>query len=88
MEDPPKLPLAPGVLVANLPYSVATPVIANFLISDLPFERLVVTVQWEIAERLMAFERLLEERAGPPRSHRKRLTPCMRLSPEPPPELV
>jgi len=41
-------------LVSNLPYAVATPVIANFLLSDLPFERMVVTVQWEIAERLMA----------------------------------
>lgn len=41
-------------LVANLPYAVATPVIANFLLSDLPFERMVVTVQWEIAERLTA----------------------------------
>jgi 16S rRNA (adenine1518-N6/adenine1519-N6)-dimethyltransferase len=41
-------------LVANLPYAVATPVISNFLLSDLPFERMVVTVQWEIAERLLA----------------------------------
>lgn len=41
-------------LVANLPYSVATPVIANFLISDVPVERMVVTVQWEIAARLLA----------------------------------
>lgn len=41
-------------LVANLPFAVATPVIANFLLSELPFERMVVTVQWEIAERLMA----------------------------------
>jgi len=41
-------------LVANLPYAVATPVIGNFLLSDLPLERLVVTVQWEIAERLTA----------------------------------
>jgi 16S rRNA (adenine1518-N6/adenine1519-N6)-dimethyltransferase len=41
-------------LVANLPYSVATPVITNFLLSDIPFERMVVTVQWEIAERLIA----------------------------------
>ena len=41
-------------LVANLPYAVATPVISNFMLSDLPFERMVVTVQWEIAERLMA----------------------------------
>jgi 16S rRNA (adenine1518-N6/adenine1519-N6)-dimethyltransferase len=41
-------------LVANLPYAVATPVISNFLLTDLPFERMVATVQWEIAERLMA----------------------------------
>jgi 16S rRNA (adenine1518-N6/adenine1519-N6)-dimethyltransferase len=41
-------------LVANLPYAVAVPVLTNFLISDLGFERLVATVQWEIAERLMA----------------------------------
>ncbi|MCS6852517.1 MAG: 16S rRNA (adenine(1518)-N(6)/adenine(1519)-N(6))-dimethyltransferase RsmA [Gemmataceae bacterium] len=41
-------------LVSNLPYAVATPVIANFLLTDLPLERMTVTVQWEIAERLMA----------------------------------
>jgi 16S rRNA (adenine1518-N6/adenine1519-N6)-dimethyltransferase len=41
-------------LTANLPYVVATPVISNFLLSDVPVERMVVTVQWEIAERLMA----------------------------------
>jgi len=41
-------------LVANLPYAVAVPVISNFLISSLAFEGMVVTVQWEIAERLLA----------------------------------
>jgi 16S rRNA (adenine1518-N6/adenine1519-N6)-dimethyltransferase len=41
-------------LVANLPYAVATPVISNLLLSDVRIERMVVTVQWEIAERLMA----------------------------------
>ncbi len=41
-------------LVANLPYVVATPVICNFLLSELTLERMVVTVQWEIAERLLA----------------------------------
>jgi 16S rRNA (adenine1518-N6/adenine1519-N6)-dimethyltransferase len=41
-------------LVANLPYAVATPVLSNFLLSEVPFERMVTTVQWEIAERLMA----------------------------------
>ena len=41
-------------LVANLPYAVATPVISNLLLSEVEIERMVVTVQWEIAERLMA----------------------------------
>ena len=41
-------------LVANLPYAVATPVISNLLLSDVAVERMVVTVQWEIAERLTA----------------------------------
>jgi 16S rRNA (adenine1518-N6/adenine1519-N6)-dimethyltransferase len=42
-------------LVANLPYAVATPVIANFLLlPDRPVERMVVMVQWEIAARLLA----------------------------------
>jgi 16S rRNA (adenine1518-N6/adenine1519-N6)-dimethyltransferase len=41
-------------LIANLPYVVATPVIANLLISDVPIERMVVMVQWEMAERLTA----------------------------------
>jgi 16S rRNA (adenine1518-N6/adenine1519-N6)-dimethyltransferase len=41
-------------LVANLPYAVATPVITNLLLSDVAVERMVVTVQWEIAERLTA----------------------------------
>jgi 16S rRNA (adenine1518-N6/adenine1519-N6)-dimethyltransferase len=41
-------------LVANLPYAVATPVIANFLITVPDLERIVVMVQWEMAERLTA----------------------------------
>jgi 16S rRNA (adenine1518-N6/adenine1519-N6)-dimethyltransferase len=41
-------------LVANLPYAVATPVISNFLIAGTELERMVVTVQWEIAEKLIA----------------------------------
>jgi 16S rRNA (adenine1518-N6/adenine1519-N6)-dimethyltransferase len=41
-------------LVANLPYAVAVPVISNLLLSDVASERMVVTVQWEIAERLIA----------------------------------
>ena len=41
-------------LVANLPYVIATPLISNLLISGLPIERMVVMVQWEIAERMQA----------------------------------
>jgi len=41
-------------LVANLPYAVATPVITNLLIAHVPLERMVVTVQWEIAQKLIA----------------------------------
>jgi 16S rRNA (adenine1518-N6/adenine1519-N6)-dimethyltransferase len=41
-------------LVSNLPYAVAVPVISNLLLSDVPVALMVVTVQWEIAERLTA----------------------------------
>ena len=41
-------------LVANLPYAVSVPVITNLLLSDLPVERMVVMVQWELAERMLA----------------------------------
>jgi 16S rRNA (adenine1518-N6/adenine1519-N6)-dimethyltransferase len=41
-------------LIANLPYAVATPVVSNLLLTALPWERMVVTVQWEIAARLAA----------------------------------
>jgi 16S rRNA (adenine1518-N6/adenine1519-N6)-dimethyltransferase len=48
-----RIPCKRRKLVANLPYAVATPVMTNFLLSDVAFERMVITVQWEIAERLM-----------------------------------
>lgn len=41
-------------LVSNLPYAVAVPVLTNILLSDWNVERMVATVQWEIAERLLA----------------------------------
>jgi 16S rRNA (adenine1518-N6/adenine1519-N6)-dimethyltransferase len=41
-------------LVANLPYVIATPLISNLLVAGIPTERMVVMVQWEIAERLRA----------------------------------
>ena len=39
-------------LVANLPYHIGTPVIANLLVSGYPLERMVVTIQYELAQRL------------------------------------
>ncbi|MBA4066954.1 MAG: ribosomal RNA small subunit methyltransferase A, partial [Isosphaera sp.] len=41
-------------LVANLPYVIATPLVTNLLIARDDIERMVVMVQWEIAERLRA----------------------------------
>lgn len=41
-------------LVANLPYHVATPVMSNLVASELPWSRMVVTVQYEMAVRMMA----------------------------------
>src|SRR6266545_4612079 len=41
-------------LVANLPYVIATPLISNLLIAGTEIERMVVMVQWEIAERMRA----------------------------------
>ncbi len=47
---------APGrlMLVANLPYDIATPLVVNLLLSDLGFGRLCFTVQAEVAERFTA----------------------------------
>lgn len=41
-------------LVANLPYSVATPVIANLLASEIVPRAMIVTIQKELADRIMA----------------------------------
>ncbi|MCB9934045.1 MAG: hypothetical protein H6841_11570 [Planctomycetes bacterium] len=41
-------------LVANLPYSVATAVLIAALESGLPFERILVMVQYDVAEKLAA----------------------------------
>jgi 16S rRNA (adenine1518-N6/adenine1519-N6)-dimethyltransferase len=43
-------------LVANLPYGVATPVISNLVASSYPWERMVVTIQHELAQRMGAKE--------------------------------
>lgn len=41
-------------LVANLPYSVATPIISNLMATDLPWTRMVVTIQLELGQRMKA----------------------------------
>lgn len=41
-------------LVANLPYAIATPLIANLLITGISIERMVVMIQSELAERMTA----------------------------------
>jgi len=41
-------------LVANLPYCIGTPVISNLLASELPWAAMIVTIQWELAERIRA----------------------------------
>lgn len=47
-------PAAPAVVVANLPYNVATPILAHLLARAERFARIVVMVQREVAERLRA----------------------------------
>ncbi len=41
-------------LVANLPYQVATPLLMNLIISDLPMDTYCFTVQAEVAQRMLA----------------------------------
>lgn len=55
--DPDSLPLITGrsyLLVANLPYYAATPIIRNFLESEQPPERMIVMVQREVANDMQA----------------------------------
>jgi len=42
------------LLVANLPYNVATPIISNLLLESPPPDAMVVTIQKELADRMMA----------------------------------
>ncbi|HEX6567823.1 MAG TPA: 16S rRNA (adenine(1518)-N(6)/adenine(1519)-N(6))-dimethyltransferase RsmA [Acidimicrobiales bacterium] len=47
-------PAAPWVLVANLPYNIATPLVLDLLARVPQIERMVVMVQREVGERLVA----------------------------------
>ncbi len=50
-EDPKKRSLK---LVSNLPYNIATPIISNLVATDLPWSKIVATIQLELAERMIA----------------------------------
>ena len=50
----PDLPAVPSVLVANLPYNVAVPVLLHLLAALPPLRRGLVMVQAEVAERMCA----------------------------------
>jgi len=41
-------------LVSNLPYNIATPIITNLVATELPWTRIVATIQLELAERMIA----------------------------------
>ena len=41
-------------LVANLPYNIATPLISNLLLTDVPPSLMCVTIQKELADRIVA----------------------------------
>lgn len=41
-------------LVANLPYHVATPVVSNLMASNYEWERMVITIQLELGQRMQA----------------------------------
>lgn len=42
------------LVIANLPYYITTPILMNLILSDLPFQRLVMMMQKEVAERIQA----------------------------------
>ena len=41
-------------LVSNLPYNIATPIVSNLVATDLPWKRMVVTIQLELGYRMTA----------------------------------
>ncbi len=51
LEDAPDRQLK---LVANLPYHIATPIVSNLVATDLPWVRMVITIQYELGLRMRA----------------------------------
>ena len=44
----------PYMFVANIPYAITSPLLRHFLEADHPPQRMVVLMQWEVAERITA----------------------------------
>ncbi len=44
----------PALLVANLPYHIASPILIDLLLCDVPFKRFCFSVQREVADRITA----------------------------------
>ncbi len=42
-------------LVANLPYSIATPIVSNLVATEIPWARMVVTIQLELGQRMQSY---------------------------------
>ncbi len=53
-EGPPESPPKQLKLVANLPYNIATPVITNLLLAEVVPVSMTVTIQKELADRMLA----------------------------------
>ena len=54
--DAVRIPLpegGPWSVVGNLPYNAATPILARFLTEDIPWDRMVLMFQLEVAQKLM-----------------------------------
>src|SRR5699024_115412 len=47
-------PDQPVYVVANLPYYITTPIVMTLLESDVPFTRIAIMIQKEVAERIAA----------------------------------
>ena len=44
-------------LVSNLPYNIATPLVSNLVATELDWERMVITIQLELGQRMVAVPR-------------------------------
>jgi 16S rRNA (adenine1518-N6/adenine1519-N6)-dimethyltransferase len=57
-------PLGTVKAIGNLPYYASTPILFHFTADPSPFERLVFTVQREVADRLVAIPKSIRRLSG------------------------